>query len=1048
MMPPGERIPNDDFMADGMEPFWGRTGKDGRGRRDLSIMRDMGANTVRLYGNDPAKNHTRFLQASKDHGLDVIAGFSDYPYTQMHGSCLHTKFYCYDQIKKQYVKILKSGFLTSDNRYHPSLRTVILMNEPDLKLLGKTDHFCRALVSAFDAVIDAEKELGVKGVAPNFTVAFSFGVCPQCARHGHTPGIGQMLALREAMKNPKSVDYTPRNDLWLLYKTRFVNSVNTANPAYDVRNLFLRPYEEHFQGTPVFIGEYHSPEFYDQQADLEEIMKLVHDPSNHLIGMSFFEFQVRYDKGGAEMSFGMFGLDSDLEITKAVIGWEKFPTHCLTGVEAKSSAQCGQMEEGLDYVAESAWGFAMDHIVSAQMCCAKCKEFDECKAWTWVEDAGLPGPSPSQCWVKGSHPVRKDKKLGVISGVRGPTKLGKPKKHYVHEVLARAFGGAGVELGQACPVATTRTLTTTTETRTTATTQTSTTEEADELESASATWPSDKDEELTSTSKRATTTSLRTTYAPSSFSVPTAAPWLKSPSLFGHDRKDKPRLWPWPSTGKGNQQHIIKAISYDPLPVKTPGFKAPGEQDFMSRDAEVFWGREGSGKRMVGRRDLWIMRRLGANAVRLYSADPSVDHSGFLDEAQKQNLDVIAGISDYLYLETPGNCLHTNLDCFHQMKDQYSKMLSKGFLLSPDIGSGGSRTYHPALRTVVLLNKPDVKLHGDIAHFFRALISAFDGVLEAEKEAGVAGAAPNLTVTFSFAQCRECAPSGEHPGLGQMLALRGTMREPTLVQYNARNDLWKFYKERFMNSIDTTCDAEHLRSLFLDSYDGHFQGTPVFIAEYHAPSYVDQATDLQSVMGLAKDPSNLLLGISFFEYQVRYDEGCAERSYGMFGLSDDLAIAVADIGYGAFTSWCLTPVETRSPGNCNKEEDVLYEPTGNWSLAIGHIPSAEMCCTKCKEHNRCNAWSWVADAGLSGCPSQCTLQSGSPTKKVMKPGSVSGTVPGSRKFSYMHEVVADSFEGAGIHIADVCPVTTTTSIAAPEGARHAKEDALRSLMSS
>lgn len=967
----GARIPNDDFMADTMEPFWGTKNK---GRNDMKVMRDLGANTIRLYGNDPMKDHTAFLDAAHEHGMDVIAGFSDYPYTQMKGNCISTGFVCFHQIKKQYLEVLRNGFLQGHS-YHPALLSVVVMNEPDLKLLGGTKNFCRALVSAFDAVLEAEKDLGVKGQAPNFTVAFSFGVCPSCKEMGHSPGIGQMLALREAMRDPESVDYTPKNDLWFYYQRRFMNSVNTANPAFDVRNLFLQHYEHHFAGTPVFIGEYHSPEFFDQKADLHNIMKIVEDPSNHLVGISFFEFQVRYDKGGAEMSFGMFGLDDELEITKATIGWKEFSTHCLTAVEAKASNQCGEMETGVDFVAESTWGFAMDHIVSPEMCCSKCREFKQCKAWTWVEDAGLPGACKSQCWVKGSEPIRKDKKSGVISGL--PRAKGKivQEKVYVHEALTEVFGGPGLDLKKACPVTTTSTTTQTTRT----------TGEADS-ESGKG-----KDDEWANR----------------------LADSEKHPAASSEGGAP---LWPWQSS------NIIKAISYDPLPIKTPGFKAPGGEDFMSRDAEVFWGQEGTGKHAMGRRDLWIMSQLGANAVRLYSADPSLDHSQFLEEAQKQKLDVIAGIGDYL-LDLPGNCLHTNLDCFHQMKKLYGRFLNRGFLTSSS--SSGSRTYHPALRTVVIMNKPDTKLHGDISHFFRALVSAFDGVLEAEKEAGVTGTAPNLTVTFSFASCKQCAPTGSHPGLGQMLALRGTMREPTLVQYKAKNNLWKFYQERFMNSVDVITDAEKLQSLFLDSYDHHFQGTPVFIGEYHAPGYVDQEKDLQSVMTLARDPASMLHGISFFEYQVRYDEGCAERSLGMFGLSDDLAIAVADMGYGAFTSWCLTPVETRSPGACNKEEEVAYETSGDWLKTIGHTPSAEMCCTKCKEHERCKSWTWIADAGLSGCPSQCLLHGELPSKKVPKVGAVSGT-PHNRDIRYMHEVVNKAFGGVGVDLKDVCPVTSTS----------------------
>jgi len=950
---------------------------------------------------------------------------------QMMGNCLHTDFDCYKQIKEQYHMNLKFGFLSNGTTYHPALHTVILMNEPDLKFLGNTRNFCKALASTLDAVVDAEKELHVAGPAPNFTVSFSFGVCPRCAQLGNMPGVGQMLALRAAMQDPASVGYKPKNDLWYLYNHRFINSVNTANPAHDVKTLFLAPYHQNFHNTPVFIGEYHSPEYFDQKGDLKEIMEVVKDPSSLLIGISFFEYQVRYDKGGTETSFGMFGLDGDRAGGKVFIDWRSFKLHCLTQVVAKSPEQCGPMESDLDYVSSSAWGFAMDHIPNPEMCCAKCKEFTECQAWTWVRDAGLPGNCPSQCWVKGSVPIRKEAKPGVISGRREPPKEFRKelKAMHVHEVLAQAFEGSSIDLNQICPLVTTSTQTTSTTSRSTTTTtftttltSTSTTNTTTMSTQVEATKEATQEEPTAATTTLTTTTGTTTmTSTSSSTATSTTTVTTVTNTTSMMLAAERPSCHAWPS-GR-HQQHMIKGISYDPLPSKTPGVIFPNE-DYMSDEMKVFWGQEGNGKRDVGRRDLWIMKRLGANAVRLYGSDPSRDHTEFLDEAQKQGLDVIAGLSDYPYISMPGNCLHTNLDCFTQIKQQYSMLLKNGFLTS-------SRTYHPALRTVVLMNEPDVKLHSDIAHFFRALISAFDAVLEAEKEQGVTGPAPNFTITFSFGLCPKCAPNGDHPGLGQMLALRGTMREPELVRYEARNDLWELYQERFMNSINTASPAKDILHFFLEAYDSHFGGTPVFIGEYHSPSYSKQAEDLKTIMKVAADPANMLVGISFFEYQVRYDEGCITRSFGMFGLNDDLAIAVADMGYGAFASWCLTPVEAQSPGQCgHMDKDVAYVSSSDFQQTVGHVPSAAMCCTKCKEEPKCKAWTWVADAGLEGCPSQCWMLGSEPTRKVKKAGVVSG-LPGDSKTVYVHAIVEEAFGGEGVDLQDICPLTVTTTALPP-----------------
>merc|ERR1719221_917227 len=157
---------NDDFMSVNATALW-----SSQGRGDLGIIRALGANSLRLYGNDPSLYHGPFLDEALAHGLQVVAGLSDYPYTQMAGSCVNTDSNCFAQVKEQYTMNLNRGFLLSNNTYHPALRTFILMNEPDLKFLPITEpwRFCKALVSAFDAVLEAEKEVNIMGPMPNFS---------------------------------------------------------------------------------------------------------------------------------------------------------------------------------------------------------------------------------------------------------------------------------------------------------------------------------------------------------------------------------------------------------------------------------------------------------------------------------------------------------------------------------------------------------------------------------------------------------------------------------------------------------------------------------------------------------------------------------------------------------------------------------------------------------------------------------------------------------------------------------------------------------------
>lgn len=326
----------DDFMAEAAKPLWSP-----HGRGDLAIMRSLGATEVRLYGNDPQQDHREFLDTAHATGLGVVAGQSDWPFTQMTGNCLQSSnFDCYSQVKESYLGNLRGGFLVDDRTYHPGLSSLVVVNEPDLKLPGIKEprSFCKAVISAIDAIVSAEGEMNVTGRLINLTVAFSFGICTECKQpsSGQKPGLGQMLELRNAFLHPEQYGYQPRNDLTEVYSTRFTNCFNTANPATDMRPLFFDQYQQNFPSVPVFIGEYHAAQFsVSQLEDFQEMLRIA-DGDPLLVGVFFFEFQVRYDKGGAEMNFGMFGL-GDYAVTHLTFGSGSYTAWCLTPVEDSSS---------------------------------------------------------------------------------------------------------------------------------------------------------------------------------------------------------------------------------------------------------------------------------------------------------------------------------------------------------------------------------------------------------------------------------------------------------------------------------------------------------------------------------------------------------------------------------------------------------------------------------------------------------------------------------------------------------------------------------------
>merc|ERR1712176_1598379 len=116
-------------------------------------------------------------------------------------------------------------------------------------------------------------------------------------------------------------------------------------------------------------------------------------------------------------------------------------------------------------------------------------------------------------------------------------------------------------------------------------------------------------------------------------------------------------------------------------------------------------------------------------------------------------------------------------------------------------------------------------------------MGAFDGALEAEKEAGITENLIKFTAAYSFGICHDgCGKWGSEPGLGQLHMLKLAMHDPSTVGYMATNDLAAAFKDRWHNSINTPSPARVMKEKFIQPYldnPDDFDNTPFFFAEYH-----------------------------------------------------------------------------------------------------------------------------------------------------------------------------------------------------------------------
>lgn len=171
----------------------------------------------------------------------------------------------------------------------------------------------------------------LRGELINITATFSYAVCIVCDEFSHLPALGQIATLVDAMLNPESYGYEPKNNITEAFLNRWVHSFNTNNPARDLKAQFFDHYPDTFGNTPVFVAEYHSVILQYLGITLEEDLALVMDlvsSSEVFFGISFFQYQVAYWKGGSEMDFGLFGLGNYLIAEMPYYG-QKFSVWCL-----------------------------------------------------------------------------------------------------------------------------------------------------------------------------------------------------------------------------------------------------------------------------------------------------------------------------------------------------------------------------------------------------------------------------------------------------------------------------------------------------------------------------------------------------------------------------------------------------------------------------------------------------------------------------------------------------------------------------------------------
>lgn len=294
---------------------------------------------------------------------------------------------------------------------------------------------------------------------------------------------------------------------------------------------------------------------------------------------------------------------------------------------------------------------------------------------------------------------------------------------------------------------------------------------------------------------------------------------------------------------------------------------------------ENHWGRS-------GRDDFGVIKRMGANTIRLYHPigqedffkAPQPSHRELLDAAHYNGLKVFGAVHQYLH------CTEED-DCYESWFKAVDEGLKQGFAY-------GSK-WHPSVWALNMINEVDAAVpFNDGGRQVKRLISAIDGLLAAEKLNGVQGGGVNLTSCFTTAIAEPLGPGPKSIYHG-FSSMENWIRNSSLVQYVPRSraspqDLANEVNKRWIHCINAQIPWKNgLDNMVANKYAAEFFPRPWILGEMgwngvHQDVIVEE---LQMMHDFALAGSGFA-GTFFFQFQTAYQKPGSELNYGMFGLGN------------------------------------------------------------------------------------------------------------------------------------------------------------------
>merc|ERR1712079_516170 len=295
---------------------------------------------------------------------------------------------------------------------------------------------------------------------------------------------------------------------------------------------------------------------------------------------------------------------------------------------------------------------------------------------------------------------------------------------------------------------------------------------------------------------------------------------------------------------------------------------------------------------------------------------------------------------------------------------------------------------------------PKCQPRGSWCHV-KAAISALDGVLAAEREAGVSAGRVKFTVTWSFAMRESIDGKVRGPGSYGFQDMVAVIEDPQIANYTPRTalgELQEAFRSRWVHGLNTQSPWNFVRDVISQDYS-RFLPLPWFIGEYGGNGQDEDVirSDLQSMQEHALE-SDSFLGAAFFQFQTTYWKGGAEMNFGLFGLGEEQIGETEEVFELECHIWpvhCLTTKLPWLPGSSGNRARAVATA---WS---GSIDPSSLCSNERR-----------LDAAVVGTKLACQIRSGAVSGGVGAVGAALDTVAFSQRILRRAQVLLEAGSGA------------------------------------